>query len=118
MTFIKFLEMLRTKKGQAPLQIPKKLLVQHRFVTGQASLEYFVVFGLVAILSIASLSPALPKMQNAAVEFFQVAIGEKGLNVANTGVDGADPYAETSEGNNWLIWVVLAAIGLCIIAML
>lgn len=36
-------------KGQAPLQIPKKLFIQHKFVTGQAILE-LAIFGALLIM--------------------------------------------------------------------
>jgi len=42
---------LHKSKAQAPLQIPKKLLVQHRFVTGQVTLEMAIaLIGVMALL--------------------------------------------------------------------
>jgi len=55
----------------------------------QASLEYFVLFSMMAILTILSLSAFFPKLQrvlqgNGSTEgFFQKAIGVEGLNVGN-----------------------------------
>ncbi len=70
MTFIKSLKINKSKKGQA-------------------SLEYFIIFSVVALLVILSFSSFLPVIQrtlqgNSKTKgFFQKAIGTSGLNLAN-----------------------------------
>lgn len=100
MTFIKSLKRKRKEKGQAPLQIPKKLLLQHRFVTGQAALEYFILSAVMAgvvwwaFLGDFKLGGTRDEegaplrriewvVQDKEDGFFQTAIGVNGLNVAN-----------------------------------
>jgi len=53
---------------------------------GQASLEYFIIFAVLALLTILSLSSLFPQLQNAlqgSGGFFEKAIGVKGINVGN-----------------------------------
>jgi len=70
MTFIKSLRIKKEKKGQV-------------------SLEYFVIFAVVALVTIVSFSAFLPKVQRAlqgdskTKGLFQDAIGKNGLNVEN-----------------------------------
>jgi len=40
------------KLGQVPLAIPKRLLLKHKFLTGQASLEYFILLAVIVAITI------------------------------------------------------------------
>lgn len=43
---------------------------------GQASLEYFILFAVIALLTLISLSSFLPKVRNAGEDFFNKAAGK------------------------------------------
>jgi len=40
------------KTGQVPLEIPKRLSLKHKFLTGQASLEYFILLAVIVAITI------------------------------------------------------------------
>ena len=67
----------------------KKFLRRAQKNQGQASLEYFIIFSIIALLTIISLTTFLPVVQSALQGndttngLYQNAVGVNGINIAN-----------------------------------
>jgi len=66
---------MNSRKAQAPLEIPNDSLLKYRFLTGQASLEYFIIFAVIAGLTLISAATFLPRVREAAEDLFNKAAG-------------------------------------------
>jgi hypothetical protein len=61
------------KTGQVPLEIPKRLSLKHKFLTGQASLEYFILLAIIGGLTFLSLTTFWQQTQKSGEELFHQA---------------------------------------------
>lgn len=75
MSLKKILKITLMKKAQVPLEIPEKLSLKHKFLTGQASLEYFILFVVITLLTLLSLSSFFSKVQASGDGLFKNAVG-------------------------------------------
>ena len=74
MNLKKYLKTILVKKAQSRLEIPKNPLLKYRFLTGQASLEYFIVFAVIAGLTILSASTFLHRTRTASAGLYNKAV--------------------------------------------
>ena len=67
----KFLKTKKRNQAQSPLEISEKLSLKHKFLTGQASLEYFVLLSVIALLTLLSSSSFFVNVKASGEEVFQ-----------------------------------------------
>jgi hypothetical protein len=67
--------MVKMNKAQAPLEILQDSSLKRRFLTGQASLEYFIIFAVIAGLTLLSVSTFLNRTRTSSQNLYSKAVG-------------------------------------------